>query len=113
MELISRNELKEKLDRKDSFKLVMVLGEWAYRAKHIPGSLNVFAPELAKDMLDPEDDIIIYCSDENCPRQQVCLYDIDERRIPENATLRRWHRRLGGGRISNGRRDGKVRGGPM
>jgi rhodanese-related sulfurtransferase len=67
MELISRNELKEKLDRKDSFKLVMVLGEWAYRAKHIPGSLNVFAPELAKDMLDPEDDIIIYCSDENCP----------------------------------------------
>jgi hypothetical protein len=34
MELISRDELKEKLDRGDDFKLVMVLEEWAYRAKH-------------------------------------------------------------------------------
>ena len=67
MELISRDELKEKLDRKDNFKLAMVLGEWAYRAKHIPGSLNVFTPERAKDMLDPEDDAVIYCADENCP----------------------------------------------
>lgn len=40
MKLISREELKQKLDRGDDFKLVMALGEWAYLAKHIPGSLH-------------------------------------------------------------------------
>ena len=37
MNLISREELKEKLDRRDDFRLVMVLGDWAFRAKRIPG----------------------------------------------------------------------------
>jgi hypothetical protein len=32
MDLIGREELNEKLDRGDDFKLVMVLGEWEYRA---------------------------------------------------------------------------------
>ena len=35
-DLIGREELREKLDQGDSFKLVMVLGEWEYRAKRIP-----------------------------------------------------------------------------
>jgi hypothetical protein len=34
MELICREELKKKLDRRDDFKLVMHLGERAYRATH-------------------------------------------------------------------------------
>jgi hypothetical protein len=40
MNLISREELKEKLVRKDKFKLVNVLGEWAFEAKRIPRSIN-------------------------------------------------------------------------
>ena len=40
MQLISREELKQKLERGDRFKLVMALGDWQYRAKHIPGSLH-------------------------------------------------------------------------
>lgn len=66
MRLISREELKEKLDRGDDFKLVMVLGEWAFRAKHIPGSLNVFAPEIGRRLLHPDDEIVVYCSGEGC-----------------------------------------------
>ena len=41
MNLISREELKEKLDRGDKFKLVNALGEWAFEAKRIPGSINI------------------------------------------------------------------------
>lgn len=67
MNTISRAELKTKLERGDDFKLVMVLGEWAFRAKHIPGSINVFAPELARTLLDPDDDIVLYCSNPACP----------------------------------------------
>ena len=74
MELISRDELKEKLDRGDDFKLVMVLSEWAYRAKHIPGSLNVDNPNKAAEALNPDDEIVIYCSDENCPASKFAYH---------------------------------------
>jgi len=37
-DLIGREELREKLDQGDSFKLVMVLGESVYLAKRIPRS---------------------------------------------------------------------------
>ena len=65
--LIFREQLKEKLDRGDNFKLVIVLGEWAYRAKHIPTSLNVTTPEAATEVLHPEDEIVVYCSNVDCP----------------------------------------------
>ncbi len=66
MNLISREELKEKLDRGDDFKLVMTLGEFGFRAKHIPGSLNVYTPEQGREMLDLDDEIVVYCSNQAC-----------------------------------------------
>src|ERR687891_484533 len=53
MNLISREELKEKLDRGDNFKL-------------IPGSINISKIEDARKILDPNDDIVIYCSNPSC-----------------------------------------------
>ena len=35
-----RDELRQKLARGDDFKLVMCLNEWAFQAKHIPGSIR-------------------------------------------------------------------------
>ncbi|MFQ5976160.1 MAG: rhodanese-like domain-containing protein [Candidatus Hydrothermarchaeales archaeon] len=66
MKLISREELKEKLDRGDDFKLVMVLGDGAFHAKHIPGSLNISTPEARREMLNPDDEIVVYCSGPDC-----------------------------------------------
>jgi rhodanese-related sulfurtransferase len=66
MQLISRDELKRKLDRKDQFKLVMALGEWQYRAKHIPGSLHFLTPEEALASLAQDDEIVVYCSNPAC-----------------------------------------------
>ena len=66
MKLISREELKQKLDRGDEFKLVMVLGEWAYRAKHIPGSLHFDTIEEGLKVLDEQDEIVVYCSNPDC-----------------------------------------------
>ena len=57
---IDRDELKAKLDRGDEFKLVMVLGEWGFHAKHIPGSLNLNSPDQVPSMLDPKDEIVVY-----------------------------------------------------
>ncbi len=74
MNLISRDDLKAKLDGGDDFKLVMVLSEWAFNAKHIPGSLNIDNPKLATTLLDPNDEIVIYCSDEACPASKYAYH---------------------------------------
>jgi rhodanese-related sulfurtransferase len=66
LKVISREELKEKLERGDNFKLVMTLNEWAYRASHIPGSLNINPINKAENLLNKDDEIIVYCSDEAC-----------------------------------------------
>jgi rhodanese-related sulfurtransferase len=72
MKEISRDELKTKLDRDKDTRLVFTLGEWQYRAMHIPGSVNVpcsenlySAPDALRG-LKPDDDIVVYCSNESC-----------------------------------------------
>ena len=79
MELIDRDELKEKIDRGDEFKLVMVLGDWAFRAKHIPGSLNISAQEVAASVLNPEDEIVVYCSGDPCPASKYAYHALEDR----------------------------------
>ncbi len=67
MKLISREELKDKLDRNEDIKLVFVLGEWQFLSQHIPGSLNIHRMEEAAERLDPNDEIVVYCANEICP----------------------------------------------
>ena len=78
MNLITRDELKEKLDRGDDFKLVMALGEWHFRAKHIPGSINVSTPAAATELLDPGDEIVVYCSDQGCPASKMAYMLLEQ-----------------------------------
>lgn len=67
MNEISGDELKAKIDRGDDFSLVMTLGDLAFQGKHIPGSSNLHEPETLVAELDPEEDIVVYCSDRLCP----------------------------------------------
>ncbi len=66
MNLISREELKKKIDNNDQFKLVMTLGDFAFSAKRIPGSIQVDNEEKAKKLVSPEDEIVVYCAGPNC-----------------------------------------------
>jgi rhodanese-related sulfurtransferase len=95
-DLIDREELKEKLDRADDFKLVMVLGEWEYRAKHIPGSLRVSTPEEALEALDPDDEIVLYDSGPSCPASRMACRFLQAhgyRRVRRyDAGLEEWER---------------------
>ena len=72
MDLISREELREKLNHGDKFKLVNALGDWAFEAKRIPSSINISNMQALKKamhekMLNPDDEIIIHCSNPVCP----------------------------------------------
>jgi rhodanese-related sulfurtransferase len=66
MKTISREELKQKLDRKENFRLVNALSEWAFQAKRIPGSIHFPTLREALHSLNKDDEIVVYCSDENC-----------------------------------------------
>jgi rhodanese-related sulfurtransferase len=63
---VSRDELKEKIDRKDKFLLVETLPETAYHHAHLPGAINL-PPDLvsaqAPSLLPEKDaDIVVYCA---------------------------------------------------
>lgn len=66
MKLISREELKQKIDNRANVKLVMTMPEWAFEQAHIPTSINLYRLEDALNTLNPEDEIVVYCSHEVC-----------------------------------------------
>ena len=63
---ISTRELKAKLDRKDSIKVVETLAPERYREAHLPGALNIppeKIKELAPQLLPNKDaEIVTYCA---------------------------------------------------
>src|ERR671914_1421007 len=70
---ISRDALRAKIERGDDFRLVMALNDWAFRAKHIPGSLHFNTPDDMYQALSTDDEIIVYCSSVDC-LASVALY---------------------------------------
>jgi rhodanese-related sulfurtransferase len=73
IETIGRRELKAKLDKDEPIKLVMALNQWAFDAKHIPGSIHFDDPKDLYSALQKDDEIIVYCSNVDC-LSSVALY---------------------------------------
>ena len=63
---ISRDELKQKIDRHDDFTLVETLPQVAYEHAHLPGAINVPSDQvnvLAPELLpDKNAEIVVYCA---------------------------------------------------
>jgi len=63
---ISTKDLKARLDRKGSIKLVETLAPERYREAHLPGALNIppeTIKELAPQLLPQKDtEIVTYCA---------------------------------------------------
>ena len=74
VETISREELKEKMDRGDDLVLIDTLAEMYYRHSHLPGAINVPADEVGEripELLpDREAEIVVYCMDPPCPASE-------------------------------------------
>jgi rhodanese-related sulfurtransferase len=63
---ISREELKEKMDRGDEFFLVDTLEEPYYRHSHLPGAINIPVEEIGRApeaIPDKGAEIVVYCMD--------------------------------------------------
>jgi len=76
MDLISRDELKAALDEGADLKLVMTLGDFGFQAKHIPGSLQLKSAKDAVAMLDKDEAIVVYCSDQHCAASPRAYYTL-------------------------------------
>ena len=63
---VDREELRQKLARGDHFHLVMTLNDWAFHAKHIPGSQHFNSSEEMLKALGKDDEIVVYCSNVDC-----------------------------------------------
>ena len=63
---ISRDELKQKIDRKDDFLLVETLPAMAYHHNHLPGAINLpldSVTRLASQLLPVQGaEIVVYCA---------------------------------------------------
>jgi rhodanese-related sulfurtransferase len=65
MQTITRQELKAKLDTGEDIKLVMTVGGWTFRARHIPGSISFPSPSCALRELRCDDAIILYSTNQH------------------------------------------------
>jgi rhodanese-related sulfurtransferase len=60
---ISREDLKEKIDRGDEFVLFEVLSEESYKREHLPGAIRFQNMDLIPDLLpDKSTEVVAYCS---------------------------------------------------
>jgi len=66
LKTISRDELKQKIDREDDFLLVETLPAATYHHAHLPGAINLppeKLTELAASLLPNKNaEIIVYCA---------------------------------------------------
>jgi len=62
---ISKDALKQKIDRGERFVLVETLPEFMYRQRHLPGAVNLPPSEVqqrAAEVLPGKDaEIVVYC----------------------------------------------------
>jgi rhodanese-related sulfurtransferase len=66
---ITREQLKEKMDRGDDFVLVEALSQQYYQSSHLPGAINLpyeFVDEAEKVLPDKKAEIIVYCMNPEC-----------------------------------------------
>ena len=63
---ITRDELKQKIDRKDDFVLLETLPATAYHHAHLPGAINLPPDLVTSDAMklipNKSADIVVYCA---------------------------------------------------
>jgi rhodanese-related sulfurtransferase len=67
--IITRPELKAKMDRGDDFVLVEALSPAHYASSHLPGAINLpyeFVDEAEKVLPGKDAEIVVYCMNRGC-----------------------------------------------
>ena len=76
---IERDALRVRLAHGEHFQLVMAARDWAFRAKHIPGSIHFKDDAEMFAALATTDDIVVYCSNVDCHASLALIKKLRER----------------------------------
>ena len=76
---IDRDALRVRLAHGEHFQLVMAAHDWAFRAKHIPGSIHFKNDAEMFTGLAKTDDIVVYCSNVDCHASVALIQKLRER----------------------------------
>lgn len=72
---ISRQELKARIDRGDTFVLLDTSPEAAYRKGHLPGAINIPSDNIIDDasrrIPDRHAEVVVYCANGPCMRSRL------------------------------------------
>lgn len=72
MKTIKAEEMKSILTGEPSATIINVLGEEDYRARHIPGTINIpvgsptFVEDVKKQVDSTDDPVVVYCANTEC-----------------------------------------------
>lgn len=79
MKFLTSQELKKLLDGGQPIQLVNALDRYAYDRMHIPGSLHFGSLAEMAASLSPEVDVVVYCSNPECPASIQAYYYLERR----------------------------------
>ena len=80
-QIITREELKAKMDRGDDFVLVEALSQKHYASSHLPGAINLpyeFVDEAEKVLPDKNAQIVVYCMNPACLASREEARELEE-----------------------------------
>lgn len=82
MRTITRDELKQNIDKREDFALVKVLSQDAFREFHLPGAIHVplddnFEERIQKSV--PKDKpVVVYCKNIDCQASPTAAKKMDQ-----------------------------------
>lgn len=81
-EIITRDELREKIERGDPITIFEVLPTMYWRKHHLPGALSL-PPEEVADLVpklvpDKSAEIVLYCWDTQCPTSAAAARTLEQ-----------------------------------
>lgn len=81
-ENISREELLEKISRRERFFLVETLPAESYHHAHLPGAINIPASQIAdlaaSHLPDKNSEIVVYCANLQCDASEAAARELIE-----------------------------------
>ena len=84
METLTRDQLKNMMDRNEKMYLINVLAPGEFEKMHIPGSYNIpvaddnFVQRVQQRVNDKDAKVIVYCANFDCPASPNAAKQLDK-----------------------------------
>ncbi len=79
---ITREQIREKLDRQQPITIIEALPQKYYDAEHLPGALNIPHDEIrvkaAEVLPDKDAFIVVYCASTECQNSQIATSTLQQ-----------------------------------